>query len=321
MILSLGLLSARIIQLPFITNPDTLVAEDNQVYISCFPTIFILSLPQGKLVKKFGREGEGPGEFKMFIRFHRHPEFLIVNSSGKMSTYTKSGDFIKEERLPGNNVFKPVGKNFAGYRLSDDAKSKKTTVSIDLFDSEFKRIKEIYSTEFKFQSQSQKIFPIRNQGTFRVYKDKIVVNGSGGEILVFNSEGAKIRVIKPEIKRIKVTERDKLRYREYYRNYPQYRQYYEAAKKWFRFPEYFPAIHEIYVADGKIYAETHEEKENQRAFLIMDLEGKILQKIFLEVSEINPLEKHLCTFNGDKFYKLVENEDTEEIELHITDIN
>ncbi|MEN8155150.1 MAG: hypothetical protein ABFR75_14120 [Acidobacteriota bacterium] len=303
--------------LPYLTKPDTLVVGEDFIYISNFPEVYLLSPATHEVKKKFGKQGEGPEEFKLFIRFHLDKDQIIINSSGKMSYYTKQGEFISEKKLPGNNVFKPVGKNYAGYRIFDNNKTKESLVAIDLFNKKFKKKKVLHTTPFKFQFGRQKIHPVRNQGNFRIFDNKIIVNGNNGKIHIFSSEGKKIRTIRPDLEKIKVSKSDKLRYREYYKSYPEYKQYYEAASKWFTFPQYFPPIHETYISDNRIYAETYEKKEEKRRFIILDFEGKRLGSVWLKVTDINPLEKHIYTFYKDKFYQLVENEAEEQWELHI----
>jgi len=312
--------SSTKISLEFLTKPDTLVVSENIIYISNFPVVYLLSPESFNVIKQFGKKGEGPEEFKQFIRFHLDKDHIVINSSGKMSYYSKDGDFLNEKKLPGNNVFKPVGENYAGYRLGDDKKTRESFVAIDIFDHVFKKLKEIHKIPFKFQFGNQKIHLVRNQGNFRVWGDKIFVNGGKSEILLFSSEGEKIRSIKPDVNKVKITETDKIRYKNYYKNYPEYKQYYDAVKEWFTFPKYFPSIHEIYVSDNRIYAETHEKKNEKRRFLILNFKGDLLGSVWLKVAEINPLEKHIYTFHNNKFYQLVDNEESEQWELHIEEL-
>jgi uncharacterized protein YlbG (UPF0298 family) len=63
-------------------------------------TVFIYSLKDFKLVKKFGKAGEGPREFRILpqlpLNIDARTDQIIVNSFGKVSYFTKQGEFIKE---------------------------------------------------------------------------------------------------------------------------------------------------------------------------------------------------------------------------------
>jgi len=66
---------------------------------------------------------------------------------------------------------------------------------------------------------------------------------------------------------------------------------------------------------------TFKRESNANEVLIFDIKGSLLKKLSLPVRAMNP--EHLCPFSfyKDKFYQLVFNEETENWELHITDIN
>ena len=48
-----------------ISKPDFMVAHNGKLVVMEKPHIYIYSLKDFKLIKKFGRQGEGPGEFKI----------------------------------------------------------------------------------------------------------------------------------------------------------------------------------------------------------------------------------------------------------------
>ena len=52
--------AADIVPLAEVAKPGQIVVDDRQVYITENTTVFIYSLPDLKLKKKFGRLGEGP---------------------------------------------------------------------------------------------------------------------------------------------------------------------------------------------------------------------------------------------------------------------
>jgi hypothetical protein len=158
-----------------------------------------------------------------------------------------------------------------------------------------------------------------------VYKDKIfVVPGQDFIIDVYGSSGQKQYSIRQEYEKIKVTEEHKKEVLDYYKNDALKRRYYDALKRSAQFPDYFPAVRTIIVDDDKIYVQTYKEQEGKSEWVVLDLNGKLLGKIFIPFLEKNP-EKSFenqfpFTVYQGKFYQLADNEDTEEWELHITEI-
>ncbi len=83
------------------------------------------------------------------------------------------------------------------------------------------------------------------------------------------------------------------------------------------YPKYFPDIRSFSVLDGKIYVETYKSEKDKREFIIMDMRGNILKRVFLPLfAEGSLIDKHIFTFYEDDYYYLKYNEDKELWELH-----
>ncbi len=95
--------ATKIVPLPEIIKPDLIKVDGDDMVIAEKASISIYSLKNFKLIKKFGKEGEGPQEFKLIMGFFGlnisiHPEYIIINSVGKISYFTRKGEFIKEKK-------------------------------------------------------------------------------------------------------------------------------------------------------------------------------------------------------------------------------
>lgn len=77
-----------------IMKPESISIDDRQIYIMENRTIFIYTLQDFKLKKKFGKPGEGPQEFKGTVQLIPLADRLLVNSAGQISYFTKEGDFM-----------------------------------------------------------------------------------------------------------------------------------------------------------------------------------------------------------------------------------
>jgi hypothetical protein len=87
------------------------------------------------------------------------------------------------------------------------------------------------------------------------------------------------------------------------------------------FPDYFPPIRMFHVTDNKIYVMTYKEKDGKNEFIILDMEGKLLNRMFIPIS---PFEETTViifyTIKNGKLYLLKDNEETEEWEVRIFEI-
>ena len=75
---------AAVIELPEIINPASITVDNNHIYITDFPSVYIYSLKDCHLIKKFGRRGEGPGEWLRYALLSRHENYLVIGGKGKV---------------------------------------------------------------------------------------------------------------------------------------------------------------------------------------------------------------------------------------------
>jgi hypothetical protein len=89
-----------IIPLPELQKPSYILIDENHLYVKERFSISIYSLKDFKLIKKFGKEGEGPQEFTRAINLDICDDYLAVISCGKISYFNRNGKFIRENRVP-----------------------------------------------------------------------------------------------------------------------------------------------------------------------------------------------------------------------------
>jgi hypothetical protein len=312
----------KVAALEGIANPYLMDADDGQLYVTDGASVRIYSLRDFTLQKTVGRKGEGPGEFRVnpttnmgSVILFVYPDYLVVNSLGKVSFFTKQGELIKEMRsISPNGCFQPIGSKFVGYRFLSDNGINKLTINI--LDSELKQIKELYrEPEWIIPGEKIKFFGIRS-AFFFVSQDKIFIENQKREILILDENGRKTGTIIPDIQPLEVTETDKKRFHDCFKAIPQFRAFYETIKKDLVFPVYFPKIRFFIIADQKLYVLSWRTKEEKSECLIYDLNGKFLQKTYLPLVENNALLHYPFAINGNKIYQLIENETTNKWELH-----
>lgn len=330
--------------LPEIMKPGMIDVYDDELFVIEGATIYLYSLKDLSLIRKFGKMGEGPGELKVRPGWQTtiitYPGHILVECSNKIIFFSKEGKLIKEKRKSELVAqFIPVGKHFVAKRYYMDSKTRIQYMRIVLLDQELKEIKELYRQKWfqqirpnKYSPNSFEVLLFSDYTNFTVFDDKIFIDESpkGFFIEVFDSKGKKLYQIEKEYEKIKVTDAHKKAALAEYEQDERTRRMIKfkgSFKELLKdigvlFPKFKPAIDDFIVCDNKIYVQTFAQKDNKVKYIIMDLKGKILDEVYLPITRKPGSEERLQgarfhTINHNKLYYLVENEETEEWELYI----
>lgn len=317
-ILSSFVYASRVAVFPELVNPFRFYLDEDKLFITEETTIYIYSVKDYHLIKKFGKPGEGPGELNQGdVLFDIKKDHLVVRTQNKIVFFTKDGEFINEKHLTSGRYLYPIGKSYVG-RTFITGEKKTLFHGIQIYDSNFNKVKEIYSHKHGFQFAREEFNPLTiEQADFEVFDNKIIViDGYRTEIQVFDISGEKLTSFFNSDELVKFTEKDKedclrdIKFDSFLNGF------YGTHKNLFKFPKYFPPIRwfRIDPSGRKLYMETYEVKNSNRKWLVFDLNGKLIKKI------ITP-EKGIIRFYNGKTYQLVENEDKQEWELYIINTN
>lgn len=311
---------------PGLLVPSDVQMDDKYLYITETFSIYIYRLTDFTLVRKFGKKGEGPGEFKLsddnavFLKVEK--DRLLVNSVGRISYFSKEGEYQSERVNNAGLWLQPLGEHFVGMKRLYDEKSLRHR-SVCVFNSKLEKICDVYKDEDGIQPKLRYIDAVTWPcGIFQVYEGKIYVSGKDDKFYIFDPWGKQLAVFPLKYDRTRVTAEIKDTYLKYYRELsPYWRVRWQRLKDWFRFPDYLPIVRYFVVADQKIYILTYKVENEKFQFLVLDINGKHLKTVFL------PLNKEkddvfgftpFCIKNGT-LYQMIEMED-EEWELHATAI-
>jgi hypothetical protein len=313
----LFLFPERLATLPEIMKPGSICVDNNQLYVAERSSIYLYSTKDFKLVKQFGKQGEGPGEFKNNPIIKAFPDYLLINSFGKLIYFSRNGELIKEKKTTGRFTFLvyPLGDNFVGLQVKFNRESKKRSYAITLFDKDFKSIKDVAESERRMQGRSQTIEMemVHDYLGHDVYGENIYVGDTnkGFFFEVFNSKGNKLYQIEKEYEQLEVTDEYKNNYIENMKKSTFYKRVKDRVK--FTCKKYFPAFKNFSINSGKIYVFTYKIKDKKQEVIIMDLKGNILKKTFFP-------DDVIYSIDNDRFYYLKENEEKEEWELFVEKI-
>jgi hypothetical protein len=315
----------EIVKISGVFKPTQIHVTKDCMYIVDGFNILIYALKDFQLIKKIGKEGEGPREFKdaiywIYFRGNR----MVVNSQAKVSYFSLAGEFIKEKKaFAGSRAgdFCPIGNQFVAVQFLTEKQTFFKTVNI--YDSNLKKIKEIFRVKEDFQP-GKYLNAYSEPKTFNVYGDKIYVSFDYDfKITVFNSQGDKVLIIEKEYQRLEVTEEHKQTAHLYYKTDPYYKKYYERIKPLLKFPPHLPAVKTFTFSEDKLYVQTYYKKDKKSEFYVFTPTGEFQEKLFLPIigeEKLNYQLQALYEFKNGKLYQLVENEDTEEWEVHINNL-
>jgi hypothetical protein len=296
-------------------RPHEINVDKNSIYITDMRTILVYSAKDFTLQTKFGRQGEGPGEFMGWPHIRVLDDAIVVDDPGRILYFKKDGSYVKERKIPREITLFPIKDHFFALNRVFDNEAGKETRNIEIFDKDFKRTKTIYVRfvrKFEYESTVVKkdiqmvipYFGVDTDGE-NIY---IADSSKGFYIDVFSAGGDHRYTIKKNPGKIKLTQE--------YRDMKM--EDWKGTKLWaenkrnfnYVFPEYFPDMKSFMVADQKIYVFTFREKDEKNECIILDRKGNVLKKTWLTV------EKPF-TIKNNKFYRLAENLEKEEYELHI----
>ena len=329
---------SRVGSLPEVLRPDNITIYDNELYVVEGAEISIYSLKDLSLKREFGKKGEGPGELKIVPGFLNKvavfPDYIMVVGVDKIVFFSKEGTFIKEKKKSFLLVqVIPVGKNFVVKRNRYSEDRKDLYVCISIYSPEMEEIKELYRQ--KHVQQGTKLDMVMDFINLNVSEDKIFVDESAGGFVieVFDSQGKKLYRIDKDYEKIDVTGEHKNAIIERFKEDPLIKRQIKLAGGWdelkkrfmMKFMDTYPPIQSMEISGKKIYVQTFNVKEGKSEYIVMDLKGKIIKKVYLPRFENTPLLSKLLgarlqTIYNDKLYYLMENEDEEEWELHVQEI-
>ncbi|UCH96433.1 MAG: hypothetical protein JSV88_06170 [Candidatus Aminicenantes bacterium] len=317
--LALSLFGERLTTFPQIYRPNLICVGENLVCISEGAAVFLFDLKDFSLIKKFGKIGEGPREFNPFgdyLRINLLKEKIMIESQGKLSFYSLKGDFIKEMRLLPKYRFLKL--------LEDRYVAKSGILSNDVYhnvakilDADFNELKTFYHDEARYHQKKQ----VTNFSTawyLDVSEKKCFIVGSTDfKIDVFNKNGDLLYTISPKYERVKVSQKFIDLWFEYIKK-RRGMEHYNYVKKKVRFPEFFPAIRDLIVDNGHVYVLTYQRKQGKNEFFIFDLEGKLVKKAWVPLKDkgFDGIFYFPYCIKNNYLYQLIENEDSEQWELH-----
>lgn len=313
----------KVAVLPELMKPSIMAVDDTQLYVTEEASVFIYSLKDFELVKKFGRAGQGPQEFFIVpalpLVIDVQTDQIIAVSIRKVSYFTKQGEFIKEIRMKSMAFYlQPMGDRFLGIaEIPEDGVVYNT---INIYDLEVNKLKEIYRVKKNFQKPGSGLRVLEKTLKYQAYKGKILLPGKDDATIdVFDREMKKLFSIHLDQGKRKVDQDFKDTVIKRLKTDPITKNYFNMLKP-IKFPDYFPTIADFFVDDGTVYVMTWKIENSTNEFFTYDMSGRFKKRLLIPIQYESELKPYPITFNKGKLYQIVENEEEEVWEFHMSKI-
>jgi hypothetical protein len=315
-------LAKKLAALPQLTNPISIEIDEDELYVLDEVVVHVYSLKDYRLLRKFGKKGEGEGELMPNIEVPLVTNIangnVFLNSQIKMIRFSKKGEIIKEQRIPFSFQTIPFGKNYVSIKIS--TRHAVNSFNVILYDPDFNQLKVLYSRERIPHSRRGKLSLPPELIIVRSSEDKLFVfdQKKGFVIDTFDLQGNRVNHIKMDYRRIKMTESFKKAAEAWFRAQPSFHMATEELREMIYFPDYLPMMRNFIIKNQKLYIQTYKTQGHLSEFIVLDFDGKLIKQTFLPDYEKSPVQlnsSNIFTFFNEKYYHLVERESGWEIHL------
>lgn len=308
-------LAEIVAKLPQVKKPLCIALTNERIYVaedSSKVHIYERGPAGIAFVKTFGRQGDGPGEFNEIYHVLTLKDHLEILTLGRFVRFSPDGRFLDEMNFP-IRFFKDgafhIGGNYLArdFSFSDDELS----IMVRLYDKDFKKLRELVT---HWMPRGDKISLVIDFYSVRVAGDLAYVVESGKEtkVTVVDQDGARQREFSLPLKPVKVGPALKEVLLQPLQDEPDWR---AGDESLYGFPEWTPGLDYFEIVDGKCVARTYNYRGNSVEFVVCDLQGRELNRVFLPAVGRLSHDLLFCFFQ-DRFYYLRKNPDDQVWELH-----
>ncbi len=323
-----SLFATKLGTLKDIAIPGYITVSNGQLYITDQKTdkSFLMNLTDLKIIKQLTQRGSGPIETQFMPMITVYSDYVFLYSNEKAIYFSRDGNYLKEFRIKKKgNWFMALGENFVLETTIAKNQERWTDISLYSYSNEMdlSALKNLYLSKNSQLTKSNgkfNLYLLKEYARYTVQDNKLFLGDSsrGLYLEVFNTKGDKINKIHlKQFEKQKVSEQFKNDYMKLVKSSPNY----EAATKIYNLllPEYFPGFYYFVVDKERVYFITYNRKGNNREVIVADWRnGKFIKKT--EIPWIINESSYLLPIVDGKFYYPLENEETEEWELHVAEV-
>lgn len=302
-------------------KPSYISMDDTSIYVVDGVKIHVFDRKSRVVKRVFGKEGEGPQEFRQRrngrgIQVFSDNKRIVVNSPGKISMFSLTGNYLKEYRTQGGNSasrYVPFGKGYAALVMGNDPENGKLFFYLKVFNHDLAKGREL--AKIPFTDRNRLEFPVVRPQVESSGKNICLLDGNGDNIRIIDSEGKTIKVLKPAIPEREVKSGYISSVHSYFKNDPQLAPMYPRLKEIMSFRKRFPAIETFWTDRDGIYVLTFNMADGKRELHKYSCQGELTGKKWVEVAHLNPVLINPSCVKDGALWQLVEDEESEEWKL------
>ncbi len=318
----------KLADLTQLMEPHFIAVDGDELIIGEELTIRIYSLKDLKFKRSFGKQGEGPKEFlslpgRRWLKITVLKESIVISSLGKVSTFDRAGTFIEEiKTLNSGYYFKAMNQGLAGFKnVFEDNIAYQT---VYLFDNAAKPVKELYREKHKVR-QSGEMWLLKHNQLYVTGPDRIYLAlNKDLNINIYDPQGKQVSKIEKSYgSPRKVTGKDRrgihgFMKQKYADSYPRY-------KHLIRIPDVFPPLvsrvglsYDHNGGNPRLYLLSWKKEGEKSECFVCNPKDKSFKRVLLPLSWVSFLQPGPFTVHKGTLYQLIENQETENWELHKT---
>jgi len=289
-----GAAPVKIVKISFFPDEDAFVKYDyslgkmgsfdflnNEIYYCSgdLHEVFNIDL-SGKLLRKFGRKGQGPGEFigPSSLRISADHIYIYDTGNGRFQIFSLDGIYERQFKIPIKVYdYKISSGQLFVLKSNPQPNDQNVIYPISIYGNEGEKDKEISAAPFK-QIKNNDELKANNVLSIQIYKNQIhCLQKYGTNYRIYDLQGKLMKDFDLEINPISLPERKNM-------------------KGWLW------AFHAFCVDDDRIYASC--ALTGNVSIYVFDLDGRLLE---IYRSPLSPDEKYACdelravTINGKKY--------------------
>jgi len=322
-----------------VVNATDMEIEGEELFVLDEVVVYVYSLKDFRLLRKFGRKGRGPGEMVYHrvtvVQMELFKNNVYLYRMNKLATYSKVGKLVGEkifrffitQVIPMEKSFIVVKIRLANQYVAGDEKF--GTLTLLLFDPELKKSKEIFQKKYLdrdvWKERKYEIFRPNRNWIVRYSENQLFIfdTQKGSPLLTFDLEGHPTDSIYLNIPKVIIPEKFKRAVLKWIKGDPYLRDFTEEWNLKILFTPHFPLMRNFTVKNNRIYCQTYIKKNRMSKFFIFNLKGECLKKIFLPSAERELIRygtNKIYDFQNNKYYYLNDNEEEETWELYCAEI-
>lgn len=310
-------LNEREVVLSFAENPGRIAVDGEHVYLLDGHKVFILDRKDFKVVKSFGRRGEGPGEFTAHPNdppgFALGKRGLVLSAQNRILEFSRDGKLLNQVISGVRGIAcRPLGDFLVG--MERPRIDKRLAASYQLYTRRIEKRARLHYYMDDFQNgEGMQILKNPYEYHYSFATDDayayIFLNEENA-VGVFDNRGERVRTIAPGGDGEEVPREAAERILRFWKEDSVKKQYFPFLKPVTVAPR-FPALRQLRLSGDTLYVITYQRRGGRNLCRLFRVSGESLGECWLPLREKDPMEFYPFAIHDGTLFQLMENDEDE----------